>query len=126
MKKLSYYTQKEDVRGKLLGLLNEGLWEEINYLETRAGETRGNHYHANTVEVFFIISGDIDIEVIQADGKIHRDHLVAGDVLRIEPGETHTFHCSTDTSWINVLSKRFDPQTPDLHPGPDRNDLSIG
>ncbi len=118
MKKLSYYTQRQDARGKLLGLLNEGRWEEVNYLETRAGETRGNHYHLQTVEVFFIISGEIDIEIIQTDGVVQHDHLIAGDILKIEPGETHTFHCTTDTRWINFLSKRFDPQHPDFHVRP--------
>ncbi len=124
MKKLDYYTHFEDARGKLLGLLNEGQWEEINYLETRSGETRGNHYHSHTVEVFFIISGVIDVEIRQPDGVTLNEHLVSGDVLKIEPGEVHTFHCTTDTRWINVLSSRFDPLNPDIHSGLPNDDRS--
>jgi quercetin dioxygenase-like cupin family protein len=117
MRKLAPYVAREDARGRLVGLLNEGTWEEFNYLETHAGHIRGNHYHADTTEVFFILDGEIDIEILQKDGESIRDRLVAGDLLLIEPGETHTFHCLTHTRWINALSKRFDLENPDIHPG---------
>ena len=115
MKNLAPYQTREDARGKLVGLMNEGTWEEFNYLETGAGQTRGNHYHKHTLELFFILDGDIDIEIVRQDGTVLRDHVTAGDIMLIEPGEIHTFHCLTATRWINALSRRFDPDNPDFH-----------
>jgi mannose-6-phosphate isomerase-like protein (cupin superfamily) len=115
MKKIAPYQAHEDNRGRLVGLMNEGTWEEFNYLETKAGQTRGNHYHKHTVEVFFILDGAIDIEIELPDGSISREQVAAGDIVLIEPGEIHTFYCLTATRWINALSKRFEPGNPDLH-----------
>lgn len=115
MRKIEPYQQREDARGRLVGLMNEGTWEEFNYLETAAGHTRGNHYHKFTLELFFILDGEIDIEITRPDGSRLNDYVSAGTILLIEPGEIHTFHCRTPTRWINVLSKRFDPAAPDLH-----------
>ncbi|MDR3392980.1 MAG: cupin domain-containing protein [Sulfuriferula sp.] len=115
MKRLAPYLSREDARGKLTGLMNTGTWEEFNYMETAAGQTRGNHYHAQTLEVFFILDGEIDMVIHQRNGEVINERLVAGDIVLIEIGETHTFHCVTNTRWINVLSRRFDQDNPDLH-----------
>ncbi len=115
MKKLAPYQLKEDERGKLVGLINEGKWEEFNYLETKAGCTRGNHYHKETVELFFILEGVIDIEIISPKGTVFNDQVKQGDIIMVEPGENHVFHCLTDTRWINVLSKRFILSSPDIY-----------
>lgn len=114
MKKLEPYMMREDTRGRLVGLINEGSWEEFNYLETQAGQVRGNHYHRDTWEVFFIIEGEIEV-VTQIPGQVETSMtLHPGDVLMIEPGERHTFHCITTTRWINALSKRFEQDNPDI------------
>ena len=48
MNKLKPYQVFEDDRGKLIGIMNDAQWEEFNYLETKAGNVRGNHYHEHT------------------------------------------------------------------------------
>jgi len=118
MKKIAPYQTREDNRGRLVGLMNEGTWEEFNYLETKPGQTRGNHYHKHTVEVFFILDGEIDVDIVRPDGTQLHDHIAAGDIVLIEQAEIHTFHCLTATRWINALSKRFEPGNPDLHGAP--------
>jgi mannose-6-phosphate isomerase-like protein (cupin superfamily) len=115
MKKIIPYQIREDARGKLIGLMNEGTWEEFNYLETKAGHMRGNHYHKHTRELFFIIEGEVDIEIIQPNGIIVNDNVTSGDIILIEPYENHTFYCVTETKWINALTKRFEQGSPDIH-----------
>lgn len=114
MKKIQPYSRREDARGKLIGLMNEGVWEEFNYLETKAGHVRGNHYHRETREAFFIIEGEIEVVTKLPDQQEISIILNAGDMIEIEPGENHTFHCRTFTRWINILSKRFDQNHPDF------------
>jgi mannose-6-phosphate isomerase-like protein (cupin superfamily) len=115
MKILSPYQTFEDERGILLGLLNEGNWEEFNYLETKSGLSRGNHYHKLTREFFFIIEGEGEIHIQDEFGLVTEHPFKSKDLFVIEPGENHTFYCKSDTKWINALSKKFDNQAPDIH-----------
>lgn len=115
MKRVEPYCVREDARGKLVGLMNEGKWEEFNYLETKAGEVRGNHYHKNTTELFFILDGEIRVELVKPGGSVNTQLVRRGDILLVEPGEMHTFHCVTDACWINALSQRFDDLNPDIY-----------
>jgi dTDP-4-dehydrorhamnose 3,5-epimerase-like enzyme len=115
MQKLSPYINKSDERGGFLGITQQG-WAEVNFIETRAHEVRGNHYHKETRELFFIISGEIDIVVDDLNsGKHFELSVTKGDMFVIEPFELHTFKTKTDAQWINMLSKPVDPQNPDFH-----------
>ena len=55
------------------------------------GEDFKAHYHNVMEENFFILEGEIDIVV---DGKVN--HLKAGDLIHIEPGEVH--YCINNSS----------------------------
>lgn len=112
---LKPYDARIDVRGRFLGIIQEGHWEEINYLETRAGEVRGGHYHKHTIEIFFIIEGNIEITVRPLNGDSDQTLVVSsGDIIRIEPREWHRFVCTSDCRWINALSMRM-AASPDIH-----------
>jgi dTDP-4-dehydrorhamnose 3,5-epimerase-like enzyme len=116
MKILESYKQFTDSRGMFLGIVNSGQWEEVNYIETKAGQVRGGHYHKETRELFFIIEGEIDITIQDLRGN-HRDHITAkkGSLFIIDPYEVHTFTCKTACKWLNILSKRIDSQFHDIH-----------
>ena len=115
MRKLSPYLRMQDERGGFWGITQE-LWAEANFIETEAGQVRGNHYHKETRELFFIISGEIDIVVEGLrSGERTEMSVTKGDIFIIEPYELHTFHTKTDARWINMLSKPHDPENPDFH-----------
>lgn len=117
MKIFEPYKKFEDGKGTFTGIVNSGLWEEINYVETAAGKVRGGHYHRETRELFFIIEGDIDITVTDLDGNVtHAFSASRGSIFIIEPLEVHTFVCRTDCRWINIMSRRIDDQFHDIHP----------
>ena len=52
---LEPYKKFDDARGRFFGIVNTAHWEEINYIETAAGQIRGGHYHKEKRELFFII-----------------------------------------------------------------------
>lgn len=105
MKKIKPYMQKLDDRGKILGITQE-FWAEINYIESKKGTARGNHYHKQTVEAFYIISGKIKVVINNIkSGKIQKVNAIKGDIFVINPYEKHTFTVLEDSSWINMLSK---------------------
>ena len=54
---LDPFRQFSDSRGQMLGVINDGQWEEINFISTAASCLRGGHYHRDTRELFLLISG---------------------------------------------------------------------
>ena len=104
-----------DERGGFVGITQDH-WAEVNFIETKALQVRGSHYHKETRELFFIISGEIDIVIDDLVSGKHSEMSVSkGDVFIIEPYEVHTFHTKTDAQWINMLSQPVDPESPDFH-----------
>ena len=69
---LEPYRQFSDSRGQMLGVINDGKWEEINYVETVAGCVRGGHYHRNPRELFLMISGTIKVRIRPVNGQTSR------------------------------------------------------
>ncbi len=115
MKILKPYIEKKDARGLFSGIINSGTWEEMNIIETDEGGVRGGHYHKTTVELFYILSGRVEVE-ISGNGREKKIYPVGeGDIFLIDPLEVHTFRCLTKCRWINVLSKKIDPQVPDFY-----------
>lgn len=116
MKILSPYIHKVDDRGLFLGILQESWIREINYIETTAGQIRGNHYHTKTQEMFFIIEGKIEVRVynIKTGGK-EENIFKKGDVFIVYPYEVHTFYTLTESKWINMLSQPIQKGNPDFH-----------
>lgn len=104
-----------DARGWFWGITREN-WAEVNYIETAANQVRGNHYHRHTRELFFIISGEVEVTVEHLEtGDRHELHLEKGDLLLVEPFEVHTFRTATAAAWLNMLSEALDPESPDFH-----------
>ena len=116
MRMLAPYKQFSDPRGSFLGIVNSDHWEEFNYVETKAGETRGGHYHKETRELFFIIDGEIDIQIEDMNHVKRNSFRVGpGAIFVVDPLEVHIFTCRTACRWINVLSRRIDDQFHDIH-----------
>lgn len=115
MIRLKPYASHVDDRGTFTGITRDG-WAEVNFVETAAGQVRGNHYHRETRELFFILSGEIDIEIRDVNtGVCETFKARSGDIFMVEPYENHIFNARTSASWINMLSKELDEASPDFH-----------
>ena len=115
MRRLSPYTKNMDERGGFLGITRDR-WAEVNFIETGAGQVRGNHFHRETVELFFIVSGEIQITIQNVNsGKKEEFLATKGDIFIVDPMEIHTFHTLSDSQWINMLSHPLDLDNPDFH-----------
>ncbi|MDP7525726.1 MAG: sugar nucleotide-binding protein [Dehalococcoidales bacterium] len=105
-----------DERGALRGLTQGRTWEEVNHVESVAGSTRGNHYHKDTTEGFFIISGSVKIFLLNIPDNSKTEFKVgAGDFFIVQPNVLHTFEVLEDAQWINMLSKAMDNADNDIH-----------
>jgi len=117
---LKNYVVKEDSRGIMKGLVNQGKWEELNFFSTFAGQVRGNHYHKKTDELFIILKGKIEIEWSKVDLKgetihnLNKTTVKMGDVFIIKKNIRHIFNILEDSEWINGLSQKMDEIHPDI------------
>lgn len=87
-----------DERGTLVQLIHEG-YRQINVITSRKGVVRGGHYHKQNEEAFYIVSGELDVEV---NGETTR--FKAGDFFGIEPFDMHSFRFLEDTVLVSMYS----------------------
>jgi dTDP-4-dehydrorhamnose reductase len=113
---ISPYYYSVDTRGHFLGVFQGNRWEEVNYLESVGGSVRGNHYHKETAEGFFIIDGKIRVTLTDILTGSKRAFVVKkGNVLIINTNTLHTFEMLENSKWINLLSKPIDNKSKDIH-----------
>ena len=112
MKILEHYMSFVDQRGQILGVVQQGTWQEINYVKTKAGVVRGNHYHEKTLELIFIVEGRIKLSVrdVRKAELAATFDFKAGDAFIIEPYENHIVKTQEDSAWINVLSRAMNEE----------------
>ena len=110
------YFYAEDERGYIMGVINDGLWREVNYIETGAGVARGGHYHKGTKEGFFIIDGKIKVTLADLKKGTKKTMSVGrNDFFVVEPGVLHTFVTLEKARWINMLSKAMSEESKDIY-----------
>jgi len=114
---VSSYMCRTDGRGSMLGITNVGTWKEVNYVTSRAGMVRGNHYHKESHELVFILEGEVEVVLrdVNNAGDMETTILRAGQGIEINTFVLHTMHYLTDTVQISLLDRAFDPSNPDLH-----------
>lgn len=91
----------QEGKGKLIGkwLYNEQSDKQEGVLKSgielfmdsslEANATVGLHAHSDTEELYYILEGQVFIELIDKNGKMYQQYLTAGDTHLIQPGESH-------------------------------------
>jgi len=120
LKFIGRYFSHKDNKGSLEGLVNFGEWREFNMVYSEEGSIRGNHFHKDTIELFMILGGEIEVQVQKVAGGLlvgeSQKFLVQkGDVFMIEAEINHVFKVKKQSNWINVLSKAINKNKPDIH-----------
>jgi UDP-2-acetamido-2,6-beta-L-arabino-hexul-4-ose reductase len=109
---------KFDDRGSLTELLKSSNIGQIFISKTKAGITRGNHYHHTKVEKFIVLNGKADISFRKINGIEIIKYSVSGDnieVVDIPPGYTHNIQNIGDEEMIVLFwsSEIFNPNKTD-------------
>lgn len=103
MKALQPDFEFSDSRGALIQLVHEG-YEQVNVLKTRAGVTRGGHYHKETSEAFFVVDGCVEV-LLEKDGVEQRIRFESGDFFCVLPFVWHTMRFDVDTMLVVLYEK---------------------
>ena len=113
--KICPYFEFNDQRGSIRGLSRGGPWREINHASSRQGTKRGNHWHRDTSESFYIIRGEVRVETKDMlSGEEHSFLAGTGDFFTIPQMTLHSFSMLADAEWINLLSAPMDEDAPDI------------
>lgn len=80
----------------------------LAWLELKAGTLRGNHYHLQKREFFYLIAGRVDLVLEElATGERVEWPLAAGDLVFLEPGIVHAYRPHSDGQAVEFSPQRF-------------------
>ena len=93
-----------DDRGSLKQLVHQG-WNQVNYIESKSGSFRGDHYHKKNIEAFFVIKGEFKLVVSNIEKTITEEYIFKqGDFFKIHPLVVHSFYYTQDTQLISFYN----------------------
>ena len=104
----------KDSRGSLTEF-NSTNFSQVNILISNKNTVRGNHYHKNLIEFFYVIEGELDLELIDLKSKeLFRKRIFKGDYFEITPYINHTLKFLEDSKILVGYNHKFDPLNPDI------------
>ena len=93
-----------DARGEIIDVLKKGNVEYVTIIHTRKDAVRGNHYHKDTVQHLYVLSGKLRA-VAQMPGEQPTEAILGpGDLIVNTPLERHAFKAIEDTTFL-VLTR---------------------
>ncbi|MBR1739460.1 MAG: cupin domain-containing protein [Ruminococcus sp.] len=85
----------KDDRGQLTQLVREG-FSQFNVIFSKKGVLRGDHYHKENREAFYVITGGFTLKA-EKDGVTESYDFKPGDMFLVEPYVIHSFYYTEDT-----------------------------
>lgn len=108
---------RQDARGTLTEVLNEGAWGSVLTGRMNAGAILGNHYHKKTLLYFHLLSGQAVIRTCDVrTGERGELVLNADEGTYLQTMESHAICFAQASSFIMLKSQRYDPDEPDTYP----------
>lgn len=97
-----FYPQNvfSDERGYICDILTHEVTDSITTIFSRQGAVRGNHYHKDTWQWIYLISGELRYVTKYPDGEVVESHLTPGAVLLSEPLEIHAMEAISDCHFM--------------------------
>ena len=124
MKRFKPVFEFRDRKGILREVIRRDNWRQMNEAIRYKGQSSGHHYHKVDEELFYVLSGKIQVEIINIKTK-EKTKFTAGPTegFIVEPYEVHSFFYIEDTVLIAMHSLPFDKNNPDIYDyKPDQTD----
>ncbi len=93
-----------DSRGGITDLVEDERSGAATIITTRAGAVRGNHWHAETIQWMYIVSGRMRYTSQRPGGEREVHEVVPGDLVTNDPDERHAMRALEDTVFL-VLTR---------------------
>ena len=111
----SYLPQKRLIqpRGEL-ALIEDGMrFKHLGYFSLKSGRGfyRGGHYHTKKVEHFYVISGNLLVQLVDLDTQEKsRVRIGEGRRVTIYPNCAHRFMAEEEAQVIEYFDSLYDPE----------------
>ncbi len=93
-----------DARGSITDILDKPV-SHIGLIDFAAGALRAKHYHKQSTQYDYILSGKIRLVVCLPDGSAREDHVLeAGMATEIPPGIVHTYIAEEQSVMIDITT----------------------
>ena len=93
-----------DDRGSITDLVEHEAFDSASIITSTAGAVRGNHYHNDTYQVIYVLSGTLRLVTQMPGGAVTDRTIKAGDLIRTPPAERHAFEATADATLL-VLTR---------------------
>lgn len=100
-------------RGELALIEDGKRFRHLGYFSLKKGEGyyRGGHYHLKKKEHFYIISGELHVQLVDLDsGERSEVRLHEGQRVTIYPRCAHRFIAERDAQVIEYYDGQYDPE----------------
>jgi len=86
-----------DDRGTITDILQHTAVDSVTLITCTKGAIRGNHYHKESIQYTYVISGEITAYTQFPDETVESERLVEGDLLESPVLERHALHAIEDS-----------------------------
>lgn len=90
----------QDHRGDIVDILVKEPIEFITMITSKQGTVRGNHYHKETFQWVFMLSGKIRVCAQSEGGKLQELTISMGDLILNAPFERHAFEALESSTFL--------------------------
>lgn len=93
---------------------NEKYCGKLLFVEYRKWSSKGKfHYHPKKDETFFVVKGDLLLEIANEDGSVRRQYMPPKASIRIKPGKRHRFTSASlqGCEFVEVSTTHSDDDT---------------
>lgn len=98
---------RSDERGNLIQLITKN-FKQLNILSIKHGNKFGGHYHKHKEEVFYVVSGWVDVVTTNVKtGKPEKHTFLEGTMFLVEPYDIHTIIAVRDSVLVEALTEPY-------------------
>lgn len=90
----------EDERGIIADILVKEDIEYVTLITSKAGASRGHHYHEKTTQWVYVLNGSIKLLTQKPGDSVVVTALEKGDLALTEPFERHAMIAREDTTFL--------------------------
>ena len=94
----------QDERGVITDILEHTSFDSVTIITCTKGSIRGNHYHKESVQYAYVLSGTVLALSQVPGGPVDSQQLIEGDLLESPPLERHALH-ALEGSLILVITR---------------------
>jgi len=103
-------------KGEMAQIVNRSEGDGIRHLvywdldSSKSGQARGNHYHLRKTERYYVISGKLELRLIDpVSSQTEKIIVTAGQRLTIAPGAAHAFKSLSYAQVLELSPAPYDP-----------------